>query len=227
MGLSEFYKTKAWENLRRSIINDRTNPNDGFIYCEHCGEPIVKQYDCIAHHIIELTEINYLDADISLNPNNIRLVHHSCHNRIHDKAGFKTRKAYIIYGAPFSGKTTYINQVKNEGDLIVDIDNIWQCVSGCARYVKPKRLNAVVFGLRDELYNMVKYRRGQWNCAYIIGGFPLESELNRIASDIGAETILISAGKQTCIERWKNQSERGEEWLTYIDDWFDKYRPPL
>lgn len=227
MALADFYKTKAWEMLRRVVIEQRVNAADGFIYCEHCGQPIVKQYDCIAHHVIELTETNYLDATISLNPNNIKLVHHSCHNRIHEKAGFKTRKAYIIYGAPFSGKTTYVNQVKNEGDLIIDIDNIWQCVSGCDRYVKPKRLNAVVFGVRDELLNMVKYRRGNWNCAYIIGGYPLASERDRLAGDIGAETILIDTDKTECLRRFKEQSERGEDWERFIEDWFTKHRPPV
>lgn len=228
MALADFYKTRAWEMLRRVVIEQRVNHADGFIYCEHCGQPIVKQYDCIAHHDIELTETNYQDANISLNPNNIKLVHHVCHNRIHEKAGFKSRKVYIIYGAPFSGKTTYVNRVKNEGDLIIDIDNIWQCVSGCDRYIKPKRLNQVVFKMRDELLDMVKYRVGNWNCAYIIGGYPLASERDRLAGDIGAETILIDTDKSECLNRlYASEDGRGEDWGQYIVDWFDKYRPPV
>ena len=227
MSLPEFYKSKAWENLRRVIISERVNAADGFIYCEYCKQPIVKPYDCIGHHKIELTEINYLNADIALNPENIMLVHHRCHNKIHEKYGFKTRKAFIVYGPAFAGKTSYVNEVKNDGDLIVDIDNIWQCVSGCARYVKPKRLNQVVFGIRDNLLDAVKYRRGNWNCAYIIGGYPLESERTRLARDIGAETIFINTDKATCITRFKQQTERGAEWVQYIDDWFTRYTPPV
>lgn len=227
MSLSEFYKTKEWETLRAVIINERVNPSDGFIYCEHCGKPITRAYDLIAHHVIELTETNYTNYEISLNPKNIKLVHHACHNRIHEKAGFKTRKAFIIYGPPFSGKTTYVNQVKNDGDLIVDIDNIWECVSGCKRYVKPKRLNGVVFGIRDALLDMIKYRRGNWNCAYVIGGYALESERERLAGDIGAECILIDTDIKTCFDRFSQQQERGEEWSEFITKWFETYRPPL
>ena len=219
--LSDFYKSDKWETLRAIVISERVNPSDGFIYCEYCGKPITRAYDLIAHHVQELTETNYQDAEISLNPKNLKLVHHACHNRIHEKSGFKTRKAYIIYGAPLSGKSSYVESVMNPGDLIVDIDNIWECVSGCSRYVKPKRLNSVVFGVRDTLLDMVKYRRGTWNVAYIVGGYPLATERERLAGDIGAECILIDTDKATCLQRLEQQTERGEEWKQYIERWFD------
>jgi len=226
MPLSDFYKSKPWEIFRRVVIEQRVNPVDGFIYCEYCGKPIVKPYDCIAHHITELTETNYNDIHIALNQDNIQLVHHVCHNKIHEKYGMKTRKAYIVYGAPLSGKTTYVNQVKSEGDLIIDIDNIWQCVSNEPRYIKQKRLNQIVFGIRDELLSMVKYRLGNWRNAYIIGGYPLESERNRLAGDIGAELIYIDTDMDECFKRLREQTERGEEWEQYIVKWFSTYRPP-
>jgi hypothetical protein len=31
------------------------------------------------------------------------------------------------------------------GDLIVDMDSIWECISGCGRYVKPNRILSIVF----------------------------------------------------------------------------------
>ena len=227
MALADFYKTKAWENFRKVVISQRINPNDGFIYCEHCNKPIVKLYDCIAHHDIELTETNYQDANISLNPNNIKLVHHACHNKIHEKYGMKTRKAFIVYGAPLSGKTTFVNQVKNAGDLIIDIDAIWQCVSGCDRYIKPKRLNQVVFKIRDDLLDCVKYRVGNWNCAYIIGGYPLASERERLAGELGAQCIFIDTPKEECLNRlYACEDGRGEDWGRYILDWFSAYSPP-
>lgn len=226
MSLSDFYHTKAWETFRKIVIDQRSK-SDGFVYCDYCGQPIVKPYDLIVHHDLQLTETNYQDATIALNPNNIQLVHHACHNKIHSKCGFKTRKAYIVYGAPFSGKSTFVNQVKNDGDLIVDLDNIWECVSGCARYTKPPRLKAVVFDIRDELLNAVKYRRGNWNCAYIIGGYPLGTERDRLAGDIGAETILIDTPKSECLNRlYAADDGRGEEWLTYIAEWFELNAPP-
>lgn len=202
---------------------------DGNIICAHCGEPIVRAYDCIGHHVIHLTEDNVNDAMISLNPDNIELVHHKCHNRIHEKLQFgaSMRHVYLVYGAPLSGKTTWVNDSKSVGDLVVDLDSIWQCVSGCERYVKPARLKANVFGIRDRLLEDVKYRRGKWSNAYVIGGYPLIGERERICRDIGAEEIFIDCSREECLYRLDmcDDGRNKEEWEKYISDWFRKYAP--
>lgn len=82
--LANFYKSDEWFNFTRVLKLERTNEN-GDLICEYCGEPIVKAYDCIGHHTIELDDSNVNDAEISLNPDNVQLVHHKCHNRIHSK----------------------------------------------------------------------------------------------------------------------------------------------
>ena len=81
--LSTFYQSKEWINLLALIKAERVD-NQGFIICEHCGKPIVAKYDCIGHHKQELTEMNVNDYSISLNPANVALVHHKCHNKIHE-----------------------------------------------------------------------------------------------------------------------------------------------
>lgn len=225
--LNTFYRSKAWEKLIKILRLERVN-HEGELICAYCGKSIVKAYDCIAHHKIELTEENVNDADISLNPNNIILIHHKCHNIIHNKLQHSRRSVYIIYGSPLSGKTSYVNDIKSEGDLIIDLDSIWSCVSGCDRYVKPARLNSVVFGMRDYLLDCIKYRRGKWLNAYIIGGYPLISERERLAKELGAELIFIDTDKDECINRLMNCEDRDfKEWIKYIDDWWSKYTPPI
>ena len=135
MSLFKFYRSREWEKFRQVVINDRLN-EQGLTICEHCHKPIVQPYDCILHHVIELTEENHTDVNISLNPDNIMLVHHRCHNKIHDKLGYIQRQVYIVHGSPLSGKSSYVKESMVEGDLIIDIDSIWECVSGCDRYVK-------------------------------------------------------------------------------------------
>ena len=84
--LSRFYKSPEWEGLIKLLKIERVG-NDGLLRCEHCGEPITRAYDCIAHHIKQLTPDNVDDYSISLNPDNIMLVHHKCHNAIHARFG--------------------------------------------------------------------------------------------------------------------------------------------
>lgn len=221
--LSDFYQSDEWRKLIRSIRIERTN-DDGQLICEYCGRPIVKEYDCIGHHKTELTDENVNDYAISLNPENIMLVHHRCHNFIHHKLGHSMRQVYLVYGAPLSGKSTYIKENMSEGDLLIDMDSIWQCVSGCERYVKPNRLRSVVFRIRDDLIDMIKYRYGKWSNAYVCGGYPLSSERERIIKELGAREIFIDTSRDECIARLEADAERDhDEWRQYIDDWFDKF----
>lgn len=223
MSLYNFYRSKEWENLLKVLKLERVD-DTGNLICEYCGKPIINKYDCIGHHKIYLTEENYTDSNISLNPDNIQLVHHKCHNYIHNKLGYSKREVYIVYGSPLSGKSTYVNGVAEVGDLIIDIDNIWMCVSGCDRYVKPNRLKSVVFSVRDNLLECVRYRRGKWNNCYIIGGYPYQAERERLIDSLGAREIFIDTSKEECIARLECDTERNKtEWIKYIDEWFNIY----
>ena len=171
--LENFYKSKQWQKLLSVIKLERVD-EDGQLICWHCGKPITDKYDCIGHHTIFLTEENVNDGDISLNPDLVQLVHHKCHNKIHNKLGYTKREIFLVYGPPLSGKSTYISSVSEPGDLIIDINKIWECVTGNPLQ-KPPKLNAVVFGVRNKLLEMVKYRVGRWDNCYIVGGYPLIS----------------------------------------------------
>ena len=221
MSLYNFYRSREWEQFRQIIISDRLV--NGFTICEYCGKPIVRAYDLILHHKIHLTEENYIDASISLNSDNIQIVHHKCHNLIHNKLAYSCRQVYIVHGSPLSGKTSYVESVLSEGDLIIDIDNIWQCVSGQSRYIKPNRLKSVVFNVRDNLLESVKYRRGKWLNAYVIGGYPYEAERERLADNLGARLIHIDTDKDTCIKRLYESDRNIDEWTKYINDYWLQY----
>lgn len=228
--LADFYRSKEWEWFRANLILERANER-GEIICAHCGKPIVKAYDCIAHHKIELTESNYRDATIALNPANIDLVHHKCHNEIHEKTGYKQPKVYIVWGSPLSGKNTYVESVAKYGDLILDIDNLWQAVSGRPRYEKPNRIKENVFALRDLLLQQIAQRRGYWQTAYIIGGYALPAERERIAERVGAECIHIDTSKAECLARLAACSDgrKKSEWEKYILDYwetFERFQSP-
>ena len=219
-----FYNSKEWHKLLSTIKLERVN-EEGQVVCEYCGKPITRAYDIIGHHKIELDEENINDYDVSLNPQNILLVHHSCHNRIHNKLGYAHRQVFLVYGSPLSGKSTWVKDNMVEGDLIIDVDSIWQCVSGLNRYQKPARLKGIVFKLRDELLNAVKYRLGKWNNAYVIGGYPLQSERERLSKELGAREIFIDTSKEECLQRLEalDDGRDKEEWAKYIEEWHKRF----
>lgn len=226
--LQKFYKSSAWEEFVRRLKIERTDP-DGILRCAKCGQPIIKAYDCIGHHIEELTDENVDDVNVALNPDNVDFVHFRCHNEIHKRFGFqgcRSQKVYLVYGAPCAGKNTWVRSVSTDSDLIVDIDKLWQSVrsEGCTEYAKPNALKDIVFGLRDTLLDMVRLRRGRWANAYIIGGYPLMGERERLCERLGVDKeIFIEESRDVCLARAKLKSD---EWTRYVEEWFDRC-PPL
>lgn len=216
--LKTIYKSSEWENLLQVLKLERII--DGKLLCEHCGQEIIKKYDCIGHHKIELTEGNVNDFSISLNPENIILIHHKCHNIIHERfEGNKLRKVYIVYGSPCSGKSTWVNDVAGSNDLIVDMDKIWECISNNDKFNKSNYLKSNVFAVRDCLIDQIMTRTGMWKNAYVIGGYPLQMERERLSNKLGAELVYIECEKEICISRAIN-----EEWIKYIEEWFSMYQ---
>lgn len=232
--LRDFYRSKEWESFRRVVIAESTDPTTGFVLCAVCGKPILKKYDLVVHHKQELTEANMNDAMVSLNPANCECVHFKCHNMIHDRfqggnGGYrpKPRAVHIVYGAPCSGKTTWVRDNMTRGDLVIDMDSIWQGISGLGRYDKPSSLKAVAFAVRDNLYDLVRTRAGKWRTAFIVTGAPRKADRQRLMSRVGADDcICIDATKDECMERLARAGDRPiEQWATFIDDWFNAYQP--
>ena len=221
----ELYNTREFRGLRLELMNTRTD-SSGILRCAHCHEPILKSCECIAHHVIPVTSANLNDAEITMNPENIQLVHHQCHNDIHNRFGYNRRKIYYVYGAPLSGKTSFVKANKGASDIVVDMDNIWQCITGSSRYYKPDALKTNAFAVRDFLLAMCKENRGHWQNAYIIEGGANKVKREQRLQALGAEPIYIEASMNECLERLSRDNDRlpyFEEWRGYIEDWFAEY----
>lgn len=219
--LFSFYRSKEWEALRNQITLERVD-EDGALKCEHCGKTIVHAYDAICHHKIELSESNVNDLSVSLNPNNVAVVHHRCHNLIHDRFGSYTRHVYIVYGSPCSGKSSYVRANANKHDLIVDVDEIYKCISNNPLHDKSNRLTANALQVRELLIDMIKTRNGRWVSAWFIIAKCKPIELERLANSLRAELIHIDTDEETCLARAEERLD-ALEYKKYITNYFKDY----
>lgn len=219
--LDNFYQSKKWVGLIGTLRAERVG-SDGVLRCAHCGKPIIKAYDCIGHHKVELTPANVNDYSISLNPDNILLVHHKCHNMIHERFGHeRAKEVWLVYGAPCSGKRAFVESVAGRDDLVLDMDSIWQMVSINDRYIKPNRLKTNVFMIRECMFDMIRMRTGRWKRAYIIGGYPFAMDRERLIQSMRCKTVFIDETKETCLQRAKESGRTGYD--RFIEDWFRDY----
>lgn len=230
--LKAFYRSRKWESFTKQLRLERATA-EGYVICEHCGKPILKPYDCIAHHVTELTEQNVGDVSIALNPDNIKLIHFRCHNELHKRFGFNRRpikKVYIVFGAPCSGKTSFVEENAGDNDIILEIGRLYQGITKSGVHELPQAVKSNVFKLRDSMLDMIATRYGAWENAYIIGGYPLLNERERLADRVNADKIIyVDTPKEVCLLRLEsdpNGRDR-DKWRGYIDDWFARCTLPL
>lgn len=226
----QFYNSQEWQKCRLNLISERSP--EGVIHCEYCGKVITSSGDAEIDHVKELTLENVNDYNISLNPDNLKISCKSCHNKKHKRFGSsKEHNVYIIYGAPLAGKKTYVKENMERGDIVVDIDKLYSAISFFDVYDKPETLKYNVFALRKTLIDNIKTRYGKWNNAWIIGGYADTHDRTRLANDLGAELIFIDTPKDICIKRLDTcldlRKYQKNEYKRFIEDWFEKFTPPV
>jgi hypothetical protein len=222
--LKSFYASMAWVNFRMVIIAERG------LMCEHCGGIVARAKELTLHHIKELTPENVGDMMISLNPENVAVVHHECHNQMHHRFGYQSNKSgrsvYIVFGPPLAGKKEFAQDRVQRGDLVVDMDRLYHALSMLPEYDKSDSLLSNVRGIHNLLIDNIKTRFGKWSNAWVIGGYADKYKREKIANDLGAELIFCDVSKDECIRRLsvdEDRRYRRDEWCGYIDKWFEQY----
>lgn len=216
----KFYNSKAWQDLRWKRILEEN------FTCQECHENyILTPEKLIGHHSVELSPQNITDPNIALNSSLIKIVCKKCHDKVHKRFGYnRNREITIVYGAPCSGKNTLVNQLANRGDIIVDMNRLYQAISGCALYDKPDNIRFNVFAMRDLLIEQIRTRAGKWQSAWVIGGYARKLEREALAARLGARLLWCEATIDECKARARAvHSNQYKEWCGYIERWFNDF----
>lgn len=198
--------------------------------CAKCGG-VFDISELRAHHKVELTLDNIDDVNVALNPDNIEVLCHDCHNAAHKRFGYAVgaKHVYLVYGSPCAGKTTYVNSVATRNDLIVDLDKIHRAICICGLYDKPDATKRVAFNVRDYLLDEVRTAtpRRKWQDAYIIGTYPDRIDRDMFVQDYGAELVHIDTSKEECVKRAYQDIERSsirDAVIGWINAYWERYR---
>lgn len=198
--------------------------------CAKCGG-VFDISELRPHHKVELTLDNIDDVNVALNPDNIEVLCHDCHNAAHKRFGYAVgaKHVYLVYGSPCAGKTTYVNSVATRNDLIVDLDKIHRAICICGLYDKPDATKRVAFNVRDYLLDEVRTAtpRRKWQDAYIIGTYPDRIDRDMFVQDYGAELVHIDTSKEECVKRAYQDIERSsirDAVIGWINAYWERYR---
>lgn len=133
-------------------------------------------------------------------------------------------KAKIIYGAPCSGKSTYVCNSAGDNDLIYDYDRMLVACTNRTLHISEKHaLHWLILSVRKNLLDNAKTEKAvdtfwficSWNTDYI----------KQLFNDIDTEEIFLETTKEECYARLDKDETRPDkdEWKLIIDEWFEKY----
>lgn len=215
--LETFYQTKMWKDFREYVVSERTDNETGLVYCEYCGKPIANKVVC--HHIKELTEDNVNDFDISLNPENISLLHIACHNKIHDRFNHN-KEVILVWGSPLS-YMKYLDEEVNADDFIISMDYIYKSLNVQSfTYSHSRAITNIAFKIKNQLMELARYRSGNWSRCFVVGTYPNKMERERVKADLGiTKEVFIDIPKEECL-KIAEEYKVPHFYYKYIDDWY-------
>jgi 5-methylcytosine-specific restriction protein A len=135
----------------------------------------------------------------------------------------------IVCGAPGSGKTTYVNQRKRWGDLVVDVDGLFVALSGGLDwYEKPAGLLPYVLDARDSVIAHLARGDDDLGRAWIITSEADAVKRQALAQRLGASVVVLEVSASECLRRIATDARRAdkvEQWRSIVERWWSEYKP--
>jgi len=125
---------------------------------------------------------------------------------------------YIVAGAPCSGKSTFVRDRVQAGDLVYDYDTLHMALSGQASHAHDPAIRDYVLTARDAIFDDLEIHPSQ--PAWVITSTRRQDELTTLQDRFGAEVVLLAIERDEAHLRC-DADGRPEAWHTYIDNWFE------
>ena len=133
-------------------------------------------------------------------------------------------KAYVVYGPPCGGKSTYIKDHAGENDAIWDFDAVLCAITTREYHTTDDHPAKQIVGrLREDLIDHLSFYgtidslwlQCRWPTDYILG----------LLKDCEVEQIPAVPTKDECLERLKKDETRPdkEAWEEIIEQWYEEH----
>jgi len=133
---------------------------------------------------------------------------------------------FIVWGSPASGKTTYVKNHMENGDMVIDLDLIKQSISMREKTGADDNLLSVALSIREHIYDLISKRDVNCNNVWVVSGLPRKEERDKLEYRLKATKLIpIQATQQQCNDRALGDNERKDKavQLELIDKWFKLY----
>ena len=127
---------------------------------------------------------------------------------------------HIVSGPPCAGKSTYVREHAQDGDLRVDYDLIAQALGSVRSHSAEGLIKQAAFEARE---GAIRSALGDADAeSWIIHTSPSEEHIKRY-EEAGADFIQLDPGKEICLERAAHD-ERPQQTIDGIEKWYAKQK---
>ena len=123
---------------------------------------------------------------------------------------------HIVSGPPCAGKSTYVREHAKDGDLRVDYDLIATALGSVNSHAADGLIKQAAFAAREGVIETAL--KNADDESWIIHTSPSEEHMKRY-EEAGAEFIELDPGKETCLERAK-EDDRPQQTIDGIEKWY-------
>lgn len=205
-----------WQVLRKRVLE-----RDGYLcQCEECAKKLMPLPAHEVDHIIPKSQGGKDNLD------NLRAINRECHKRktqiesITKIQSVKDVSFYpewlepascnliIVFGAPASGKSTYVKENANPSDLVIDLDVIQAKITGEDLYKDDSKALAQAIYLRNKMLSTLKSRRVDERVWFISTG-KTKSRRNWWMDKLKpSKVIMMNTSKEESIRRIQSDARR-------------------
>jgi 5-methylcytosine-specific restriction endonuclease McrA len=240
--LKRFYNSREWQTARAVYIRNRKEIDGGL--CENCKN----QKGTEAKHINPVNSTNISDRSVTLDSGNLKYLCRECAYRITaarnekyaprlevrngmytDADGNAQRqKIRIVWGAPFAGKATYVQEHMECGDFVIDLSRMMKIFSEHSQESFPQNLLDPVLKTLEFVQDLAASGELPAKTVWLITGGTRKSDRQKLMKKFPtAEWIFIDKSKDYCIdriERTKRVTSK-HKMIDRMNWWFDRYEP--
>lgn len=139
----------------------------------------------------------------------------------------------IVCGPPGSGKTTFVMDRKEKGDIVVDIDWLWMALTGLDYYDKPDHLVPFVLDVRKMIIERLQLEGSDTtpilHNVWIISGSPNAIERKELQYKFpSSRVIVLEQSVEQCMENIRQDQRREGKsipWEQLVKKWWVEYTP--
>ena len=144
-----------------------------------------------------------------------------------DNGEYKPSNVFIVWGSPGAGKSTYIKEHYEYGDIVVDLDYIKRAISFLPKSESTNAISSVSIKIRDFLYDLISNESIECKNIWVVSALPIKAKRIALSNRLGAKLIHIDTDKEECLKRAMSDNDRQNKDFQkiIIDKYWKRYRP--